>query len=122
MIRKLSLLLGGALMGASAMSLVYGAPGSTAIAAGDVAAVNYLIAEKYVGALGQFAVASNQKVMILPMDTAGLAGTLAGIAEVTRNALSGDSGGAAPARPATKKPGAVPASGASFTYTTGKTE
>ena len=35
MIRKLSLLLGGALMGASAMSLVYGVPGSSAIAAGS---------------------------------------------------------------------------------------
>lgn len=35
MIRKLSLLLGGALMGASAMTLVYGVPGSTAIAAGS---------------------------------------------------------------------------------------
>jgi carboxyl-terminal processing protease len=35
MIRKLSLLLAGALMGASAMSLVYGAPGSTANAAGS---------------------------------------------------------------------------------------
>jgi carboxyl-terminal processing protease len=35
MIRKLSLLLGGALMGATAMTLVYGVPGSTAIAAGS---------------------------------------------------------------------------------------
>ncbi|MGP2491925.1 S41 family peptidase [Mesorhizobium sp. PUT5] len=35
MMRKLSLLLAGALMGASAMSLVYGAPGSTANAAGS---------------------------------------------------------------------------------------
>ncbi|TIL83917.1 MAG: peptidase S41, partial [Mesorhizobium sp.] len=33
--RKLSLLFAGALMGASAMSLVYGAPGSTANAAGS---------------------------------------------------------------------------------------
>lgn len=66
---------------------------SDAIAAGDTAAVNYLIAEKYVGALGQFATANNQKVMIVPMDTAGLSGTLAGIAEITRNAtLSGGSG------------------------------
>ena len=94
---------------------------STAIAAGDVAAVNYLIAEKYVGALGQFAAASNQKVMILPMDTAGLAGTLAGIAEVTRNALGGEPGGGA-SKPAPKKTGAVPATSPGFTYTTGKTE
>ena len=35
MMRKLSLLIAGALMGASAMSLVYGAPGSTANAAGS---------------------------------------------------------------------------------------
>ncbi|MER9626911.1 S41 family peptidase [Mesorhizobium sp. M0296] len=35
MMRKLSLLFAGALMGASAMSLVYGAPGSTAKAAGS---------------------------------------------------------------------------------------
>ncbi|KQZ15218.1 MULTISPECIES: S41 family peptidase [unclassified Mesorhizobium] len=35
MMRKVSLLLAGALMGASAMSLVYGAPGSTANAAGS---------------------------------------------------------------------------------------
>jgi carboxyl-terminal processing protease len=35
MIRKVSLLFAGALMGASAMSLVYGAPGSTANAAGS---------------------------------------------------------------------------------------
>lgn len=35
MVRKVSLLLAGALMGASAMSLVYGAPGSTANAAGS---------------------------------------------------------------------------------------
>lgn len=35
MMRKLSLLFAGALMGASAMSLVYGAPGSTANAAGS---------------------------------------------------------------------------------------
>ena len=35
MVRKMSLLFAGALMGASAMSLVYGAPGSTAIAAGS---------------------------------------------------------------------------------------
>ena len=35
MVRKLSLLFAGALMGASAMSLVYGAPSSTANAAGS---------------------------------------------------------------------------------------
>ncbi|HRJ68920.1 MAG TPA: SPFH domain-containing protein, partial [Beijerinckiaceae bacterium] len=74
---------------------------SSAIASGDVAAVNYLIAEKYVGALGQFATASNQKVMVVPMDTAGLAGTLAGIAEITKSAT-------AEAAAARTRAGAVP--------------
>jgi regulator of protease activity HflC (stomatin/prohibitin superfamily) len=79
---------------------------SNAIAAGDSGAVNYLIAEKYVGALGQFATANNQKVMILPMDTAGLAGTLAGIAEITRNATLG--GGPAAPLPSATPPKAQP--------------
>ncbi len=84
---------------------------SDAIGSGDIQAVNYLIAEKYVGALGQFATANNQKVMIVPMDTAGLAGTLAGIAEITRNASPppGSPPRAVPARPA----GGVPSAGAS---------
>jgi len=92
---------------------------SDAIGKGDVSAVNYLIAEKYVGALGQFATANNQKVMILPMDTAGLAGTLAGIAEITRNA-TGD-GGKPPPRGGQ---GGVPSVGgpASFTSPFGKRE
>jgi len=94
---------------------------SDAIASGDTAAINYLIAEKYVGALGQFATANNQKVMIVPMDIAGLSGTLAGIAEITRNAVGGDGGGNAQ-KITTKKPGAVPPAGPGFSYTTGKME
>ncbi len=69
---------------------------SEAIGAGNLSAVNYLIAEKYVGALNHLAASPNQKVMILPMDMAGIAGSLAGIAEITRAALSGD-GAARPA-------------------------
>lgn len=94
---------------------------SNAIATGDTAAVNYLIAEKYVGALGQFATANNQKVMIVPMDIAGLAGTLSGIAEITRAATS--EGGARAPAPMRKPSGAVPqASPPSFTSPFGKTE
>jgi hypothetical protein len=92
---------------------------SSAIAAGDVAAVNYLIAEKYVGALGQFATANNQKVMIVPMDTAGLAGTLAGIAEITKSG-DGGTGGRSPPRVRRGAGGAAPP--ASFTCPFGKTE
>jgi len=58
---------------------------SEAIAKGDLAAVNYLIAEKYVGALNHLATSPNQKVLLLPMEAAGLAGVLAGIGDIARS-------------------------------------
>jgi regulator of protease activity HflC (stomatin/prohibitin superfamily) len=58
-----------------------------AVAGGDTAALNYFIAEKYVHALERLATSPNQKIMILPMEAAGLAGALAGVAEITRGAL-----------------------------------
>ena len=61
---------------------------SEAIAHGDIAALNYFVAEKYVRAIDGLAKAPNQKVFIMPMEMAGLAGTLGGIAEVARAALS----------------------------------
>lgn len=60
---------------------------SEAIAKGDLAALNYFVAEKYVRALDGFAKAPNQKTFILPMDLAGLAGSIGGIAEIARSAL-----------------------------------
>ncbi|HYF53025.1 MAG TPA: SPFH domain-containing protein [Salinarimonas sp.] len=63
---------------------------SDAIASGDLAAANFLIAEKYIRALGSIASAPNQKVIIVPIEAAGLAGTLGGIAEITRSVFSGD--------------------------------
>jgi regulator of protease activity HflC (stomatin/prohibitin superfamily) len=68
---------------------------SEAIARGDLAAANFLVAEKYVEALRAVATAPNQKVLIVPLETASLAGTLGGIAEITRSVF-GD-GAAAPA-------------------------
>ncbi len=58
---------------------------SEAIAGGELAAVNYLVAEKYVGALRSFAEGNNQKIIMLPLDTAGLIGTIGGIAEIARS-------------------------------------
>ena len=60
---------------------------SKAIAEGDLAALNYFIADKYVKAIDALAHSPNQKTFIMPMDMAGLAGTLGGIAEVARSAL-----------------------------------
>ena len=60
---------------------------SEAIASGDLAALNYFVAEKYVRALDGFAKAPNQKTFILPMDLAGIAGSIGGIAEIAKSAL-----------------------------------
>ena len=61
-----------------------------AIASGDIQAVNYFIAQKYVEALGQFANSPNQKTLLLPMEATGILGSLAGIAEVAKAALGKD--------------------------------
>ncbi len=61
---------------------------SDAIASGDLAALNYFVAEKYVRALDAFAKAPNQKTFILPMDLAGIAGSIGGIAEIAKSAIS----------------------------------
>ncbi len=61
---------------------------SEAIAAGDIAALNYFVAEKYIRALDDFAKSPNQKTFILPMDLAGLAGAVGGIAEIARTSMN----------------------------------
>ncbi|MGH8072955.1 MAG: SPFH domain-containing protein [Lysobacter sp.] len=57
---------------------------SSAIAAGDVQAINYFVAQKYVEALKEFAASPNQKLLMLPMETTGVLGSLAGIAELAK--------------------------------------
>jgi len=55
---------------------------SEAIASGDIAALNYSIAEKYVRAFTALAQSPNQKTFIVPMELASLAGTLSGIVAI----------------------------------------
>jgi regulator of protease activity HflC (stomatin/prohibitin superfamily) len=59
---------------------------SEAIARGDVQAINYFVAQKYVEALGQVAAAPNQKVILMPLEAANVIGALGGIAELAREA------------------------------------
>src|SRR5919107_1690936 len=68
---------------------------SEAIGRGDLAAANFLVAEKYVDAIRAIATAPNQKVVIVPIESASLAGTLGGIAEITKSVF-GDGPGASP--------------------------
>ena len=58
---------------------------SEAITQGDLSAANFLVAEKYIDAIRALATAPNQKVVIVPIEAAGLAGTLGGIAELTKS-------------------------------------
>ena len=61
---------------------------SDAIAAGDMQAINYFIAQKYVDALKEFATSPNQKTLLLPMETTGILGSLAGITEIAKAAFT----------------------------------
>jgi regulator of protease activity HflC (stomatin/prohibitin superfamily) len=60
---------------------------SQAIRAGDINAINYFVATKYVDALKSMGTAPNQKLLLLPMESMGLLGSLAGIAEVAKSSL-----------------------------------
>ena len=61
---------------------------SDAIAKGDVNAINYFVATKYVEALHSIGIAPNQKVIFMPMETAGVLGSLGGIGELAKEAFS----------------------------------
>lgn len=63
---------------------------SEAIASGETQAINYFIAQKYVEALRDVATAPNQKILMLPMETTGILGSLAGVAELAKSAFSDD--------------------------------
>jgi len=61
---------------------------SNAIANGDVNAINYFIAQKYVEAFGKLAESPNQKTVIVPAEMSALVGSLAGVGALVRTALS----------------------------------
>ena len=66
---------------------------SDAIAGGDVQAINYFVATKYVDALKDIAAAPNQKTLFMPLEAGTLIGAIGGIAELARAAGEGRAGG-----------------------------
>ncbi len=60
---------------------------SAAIASGDVQAINYFVAQKYIEALKDFANSPNQRLMILPTEVTGVMGSIAGIAELAKESV-----------------------------------
>src|SRR5216684_437427 len=83
---------------------------SLAISRGDIAALNYFVAEKYLRAFGQFADSPNQKVIMLPIEAVSLLGSLAGIGEIAKAAFgeSAESAQAAARRPSVPSAGPNP--------------
>jgi regulator of protease activity HflC (stomatin/prohibitin superfamily) len=65
---------------------------SEAIAKGDVQAINYFVAQKYVESLQHIAVSSNSKLIFMPLESASVIGALGGIAELTKEALGKKAG------------------------------
>ncbi len=61
---------------------------SKAIAEGDIQAINYFVAQKYVEALGKFATGDTQKTLLLPIEATSILGSLAGIAEIAKATLA----------------------------------
>lgn len=60
---------------------------SQAISEGDVQAINYFVANKYVEAFQSLATSRNQKTLILPMEATSLLGALTGIGEIAKEAF-----------------------------------
>lgn len=65
---------------------------SEAIASGNLQAINYFVALKYVEALSDFANGANTKTLLLPMEATGILSSLAGITEVAKEAFAKKSG------------------------------
>jgi regulator of protease activity HflC (stomatin/prohibitin superfamily) len=57
---------------------------SKAVAEGNVQALNYFVAQKYVEAMQQIGQSQNSRLVLMPFETGGLIGAIAGIAELTR--------------------------------------
>ncbi|ODT80819.1 MAG: hypothetical protein ABS76_14540 [Pelagibacterium sp. SCN 64-44] len=77
---------------------------SDAIAAGNVQAINYFVANNYIKALESLATSPNQKLMMLPVEASSVIGAIGGIAEIARETFGTD-------RPAPRGSGRPPSAG-----------
>lgn len=60
---------------------------SNAIQGGNVQAINYFVAQKYVEALKEFASSPNQKTIFMPLETTGVMGSIAGITDLVQDVV-----------------------------------
>ena len=66
---------------------------SEAISKGNVQAINYFVAQKYIEALGEIASSRNQKILMLPLEASSVIGAIGGISEIAREAFKDGDGG-----------------------------
>ena len=64
---------------------------SLAIKEGNVQAINYFVAQKYIEVLGTIGAAENQKLIMLPLEATSILGSLAGIAEIAKSSFTKES-------------------------------
>ncbi len=57
---------------------------SKAIEGGDIQAINYFVAQKYVEAVKEMATTQNDKIIFMPLEATSLIGTLGGIGELAK--------------------------------------
>ncbi|RFB89158.1 hypothetical protein B5K08_19530 [Rhizobium leguminosarum bv. trifolii] len=81
---------------------------SEAIAAGDIQAINYFVAQKYTEALTSIGSASNSKIVLMPMEASSILGSLGGIGAIAREVF-GDAGNNPASPPPLPRPRPAPA-------------
>ncbi|MCP8894248.1 SPFH/Band 7/PHB domain protein [Shinella daejeonensis] len=84
---------------------------SEAIAAGNMQAINYFVAQKYTEAMAAIGKAPNTKVVLMPMEASSLIGSLGGIGAIAREVFGGDGPQNAPpagGRPRSSTPSTSP--------------
>ena len=58
---------------------------SKAIEQGDVKAIQYFVAQKYIEAVGQLAASDNSKTIMMPLEASSIIGSVGGISELLRS-------------------------------------
>jgi regulator of protease activity HflC (stomatin/prohibitin superfamily) len=67
---------------------------SEAIAKGDINAVNYFIAQRYVESLEKMGTAENSKMIFMPLEASGVIGAIGGVADLVKATKSQNKGAA----------------------------
>jgi len=78
---------------------------SEAISKGSIHAVNFFVAQEYIKALSELASADNQKVILMPLEASSVIGSVGGIGELMKEAMTQQK--AAPPPPTTPTPTAI---------------